>query len=252
LLVYWVEGQPLRLILAGVVGCLALAGLVQRLLAGKADGWMMAAYLAVFLIWPFYDQMGRFLFPVLPVLILYAFRASATALRTLGRPPGLGYALLAALMISLTAPALGFILQRSQAEARFAEIIDWYRTPDLAAARSRVQIHLNLLADMAAIKGLTRPEDRVMWVAPSYIALLADRRGIPAPDERLSPEAYRKAVRESGADYVFLSAYHPRDTLSDQAWQAGVRNLTEHAQSVHVSTAPGSSVVSSILLKAAK
>ena len=249
LLVYWVEGQPLRLILAGAVGCLALVGMAQRLLAGKADSWMLATYLAIFLIWPFYDQMGRFLFPVLPVLVLYAFQAAATGLRTLGRPQGLGYALLAVLTISLTAPALGFIFQRSRAEPRLAEIVDWYRTPDLTAARGRVQVHLNLLADMAAIKALTRPEHRVIWVAPSYIALLAERRGIPAPDERLSPEAYRKAVRESGADYVLLSAYHPRDTLSDLAWHAGLNALTGYAQTVHVGATPESSVVSSILLK---
>ena len=251
LLVYWVEGRPVRLILAGVVGCLAIVGLVQRLFAGKADSWMLAAYLAVFLIWPFYDQMGRFLFPVLPVLVLYAFQASATALRALGRPPGLGHALLAVLMLSLTVPALAFIFQRSRAEPRMTEIVDWYRTPDLIAARNRVQIHLNLMADMAAIRALTRPEDRVMWVAPSYIALLADRRGIRAPDERLSPEAYRKAVRDSGADYVFLSVYHPRDTLSDEAWQAGIR-LVSGYETVHVSTSPGSNAVSSILLKATK
>jgi 4-amino-4-deoxy-L-arabinose transferase-like glycosyltransferase len=252
LLVYWVEGRPLRLVLAGAVGCLAFAGMVQRLLAGKADSWMLAAYLATLLIWPFYDQMGRFLFPVLPVLVLYAFQASATALRSLGRPPGLAHGLLAVLMISLTAPALAFIYQRARAEPRFAEIVDWYRTPDLTAARRRVQVHLDLFADMAAIKALTRPEDRVMWVAPSYIALLADRRGIAAPDERLSPEAYRKAVRGSGADYVFLSVYHPRDTLSDLAWQAGFRALTGYAQTVHVGTSPGSTVVSSVLLKAVK
>src|SRR6185436_13094732 len=100
------------------------------------------------------------------------------------------------------------------------------------------------------IKALTRPEDRVMWVAPSYIALLADRRGVAAPDERIAPEAYRKAVRDSGADYVFLSAYHPRDTLSDLAWQKGHQALTGYMQTVHVSTVAGSNVVSSVLLKA--
>jgi hypothetical protein len=252
LLVYWVEGHPLRFVLAGTVGCLALAGMAQRMFTGRADSWVVAAYLAIFLIWPFYDQMGRFLFPVLPVLILYAFQASAMALRALGRPPRLGHALLAVLMLSLTLPAVAFIHQRAQAPGRFAEIVDWYRTPDLTTARARAQIHLDLLSDMAQIKALTRPEQRVMWVAPSYLALLADRRGVPAPDERLSPQAYREAVRASGADYVFLSAYHPRDTLSDLAWQAGIRSLTGYAQAVHVSTLPGGSAVTSVLLKIAK
>ena len=67
LLIFWVEGRPARTALAGAIGVLALAGMVLRLLAGKADAWMMAGYLLIFLAWPFYDQMGRFLFPVLPV-----------------------------------------------------------------------------------------------------------------------------------------------------------------------------------------
>ena len=252
LLLFWVEGRPLRAALAGAVGCLALAGMALRLAAGKADGWMVAGYLAVFLVWPFYDQMGRFLFPVLPVLVLYAFLAAATALRALGRPPALAHGLLVALLLSLTLPALAFIHQRSQATGRFAEIVDWYRTPGLGEARARAQVHLDLFADMEAIRGLTRAQDRIMWVVPSYIALLAGRRGIAAPDPALAPAAYRQAVRDSGADYVFMSVYHPRDTVRDVAWQAGTRALAGRANAVRVSAQAGGSVVTSILLKAEK
>jgi hypothetical protein len=106
--------------------------------------------------------------------------------------------------------------------------------------------------DMRAIRELTSPQARVMWVAPGYIALLADRHGLAAPDARLAPEAYREAVRAAGADYVFLSRYHPRDTLRDTAWQAGVRALSEGAKAVHTSTQDNGSIVSSILLKVAK
>jgi hypothetical protein len=252
LLLFWVEGHPLRAILAGTVGGLALAGLVLRLAAGKADGWMMGAYLAVFLVWPFYDQMGRFLFPVLPVLILYVFLAAAAAVRALGRPPLLAYGVLAALLLSLTLPALAFIHQRAQAPGRFAEIVDWYRTPDLAEARSRAQIHLDLFADMEEIGKLTRAGDRVMWVAPSYIALLADRQGIAAPAPELAPDAYRREVAAAGVDYVFLSAYHPRDTLRNAAWQAGTRALMDRAKVVYAGTRGGGSVVTSVLLTVAK
>ena len=129
-------GRPAaaRPLLAGAVGCLALAGMALRLAAGKADGWMMAAYLATLLAWPFYDQMGRFLFPVLPVLILYAFWRCGAALRALGRPPVLAHGLLAAsCVLSLTLPALAFIGQRAQAAGRYAR--DRRLVPDAGPCR---------------------------------------------------------------------------------------------------------------------
>ena len=105
---------------------------------------------------------------------------------------------------------------------------------------------------MKAIRALTKPGDRVMWVAPSYVALLAGREGLRAPEPRLSPEAYREAVRASGADYVFLSRYHPRDTIRDTAWQAGVRALEPQSQVVHTTTSGGGSLVTSLLLRVPK
>ncbi len=252
LLLFWVEGRPIRTLLGGAVGCLALAGIALRLLAGKADAWMMAGYLATFLAWPFYDQMGRFLFPVLPVLVLYAFWATTEALRRLGRPPVLGLGLVAILMLSLSAPALAFMLQRAQSPGRYTGIIDWYRTPDLAQASARAKLHLDLFADMEEIRNRTHPRDRVMWVAPAYLALLADRRGIAAPDSALPAAAYRQAVRDSGADYVFLSLYHPRDTIRTVAWQAATRALVGKEQIVHMRTQDDGSVVTSMLLRLEK
>jgi hypothetical protein len=248
LLLFWVEGQPLRPALACTIGGLALAGLAMRLVAGRADAWMSAGYLATLLLWPFYDQMGRFLFPALPVLILYAFWTLARALQALARPAVLGHGLVAILLLSLTAPALPFLAQRARMPDPHAGIVDWYSTPGLSEARVRAQRHLDLFADMEVIRRLTRPEDRVMWVAPSYIALLADRRGLAAPDASLAPSAYREAVRASGADYVFLSLYHPRDTVRSHAWQAGVAALVPGAKAVHIRTTEDG-VTTSILLK---
>lgn len=238
LLLFWVDGRPLRVALAGAAGLLALAGLVLRIRAGKFDGWVMAAYVATFLLWPFRDQMGRFLFPALPVLVLYAFFAAGAGLKALGRPPVLAYSLLAVLFVSLAVPGLAFIYQRSQEPGPVARIVDWYRTPDLAAAQARAQVHLELFADMDAIRRLTPPGARVMWVAPSYIALLAGRRGVAAPSAELAPPVYRNVVRASGAEYVLLSAYNPRDTIRDAAWKAGLAALRERSEIVHAG--PGS------------
>jgi hypothetical protein len=249
LLVYWVEGRPLRFALASAVGLLALAGMALRMWRGKADGWMSAAYLATLLAWPFYEQMERFLFPLLPVLVLYAFLAAGTALRAASGKPALAHTLLAALILTLVLPAMAFLHQRAQAGGPVVQITDWYRTPDVTRARLRAEVHLRLMDDMRAIRERTPAEARVMWVAPAYVALLAERRAIAAPDARLAPEAYRDAVRKSGADYVFLSRYHPRDTLRDTAWQAGVRALSAEAKAVHTSTQDNGSIVSAILLQ---
>jgi hypothetical protein len=170
----------------------------------------------------------------------------------LGRPAILGPGLVAILVLSLTLPALAFMVQRAQMPGRYAEIVDWYRTPDLSEARARAQRQLDLFADMQEIAGRTRPGDRVMWVAPSYLALLANRRGIMAPDSALPPATYRRAALDSGADYFFLSLYHPRDTIRTAAWQAGTGALVERAKIVHMRTRDDGSVVTSMLLKADK
>ena len=249
LLIYWIEGRPARALLAGLAGVAALAGLVLRVREGRADGWMMAAYLGVFLAWPFYDQMGRFLFPVLPVLVLYAFLAAGRAVEALQRPALLGTGVMALFLLSLTLPALAFLHQRAQWRGPEAGIVEWYRTPDLGAARARAQVHLDLFADLAEVRRLTTPSDRVMWVTPAYVALLADRVGVKAPDDRLAPENYRKSVAASGATHVLLTLYNPRDTLRADAWEAGTRALLQGARPLHLRVREGGTVVSAMLLR---
>ncbi|HWA39924.1 MAG TPA: hypothetical protein VG873_18880 [Burkholderiales bacterium] len=222
LMLFWVEGAYTRPAVAGLVGVLALAGLCLR--RARPDTWMVGAYLVTYLLWPFYDQMTRFLFPVVPLLVLYAFVPLARLAERMRRP-ALPALILFLVVLSLTAPALGFIHQRARSELPHAAIIDWYRTPDLAAARARAQVHLDLAADMDRIRRSSAPGDRVMWVAPAYVALLAERHAVAAPSARLPREEYLRAVEASGATLVYLSTYHPRDTIRENAWRAGTAAL---------------------------
>jgi hypothetical protein len=251
LLLFWVEGQAARPALAGLVGMLALAGLAWRFVAGKADAWMVGAYLLVYLLWPFYDQMTRFLFPVLPVLVLYAFFVPAALFARLQRPRSHARAalVLALAVASLAAPGLAFMHQRFGMREPYTGIIDWYRTPDLAAARARARVHLELAADMEAIRALSRPEEQVMWVAPAYIALLAGRRALPAPPAHLPFREYRAAVERAAPDLVFMSTFHPRDTVRDAAWQAASSALAGTGRVVHRRQRPDAAAPSSILLR---
>lgn len=249
-IVYWVQGRPMQTVLAAAVGALALAGLVLRVRAGKADGWIMAAYGLTVLLWPFDEQMGRFIFPAIPVLTLYAFVAAERSCALLRRPAALGDAVLAALIAALVIPPAAFLYHRAQANVPEAAMTEWYRTPDVDAARTRARVHLDLLADMQDIRAFTAPSDKVAWVAPAYVALLADRFGVRAPPAALQPAAYRAALARSAADFAFVSVYHPRDTVSDAAWRAGVAALYGHAKLVNVHAEPQTNKVTSMLFKA--
>ena len=242
LIIYWVDDRPLRTALAAAAGLLALTGLFLRLKERKPDGWIMLAYLATFLAWPFHDQMGRFIFPALPVLVVYAFHAGGILLRR----PATGYAVAAVLYVSLAAPAAAFLYQRAVAPAPYPQMVDWYRYPDWREAQARADVHLGLLDDMRAIAERTRPDERVMWVTPAYIALLAGRHGVPTPEYRQEAEGFRKALLASRADYIFLSTYHPRETVSDAAWRASQQALRGHVDVVH-ERRRGEAVVSLLL-----
>lgn len=252
LLIYWIQGQPLRLLLAVLMGLMTLAGLIVRLVRGRPDAWMMAAYLATLLAWPFYEQMERFLFPVMPVLVLYMFVAFGELISIRWRSAWPGLIVPAMLLLALTLPAMAFIQQRAAAGGPAAWITDWYNTPDIDRARERVQTQLDLYKDMQAIASLTGPTDKVMWYVPSYIALLTGRYGIATPDPKLIPENYLRAVRESGADYVFLSRFHPRNTISLAAWQAGLAGLAGHVKLIYAGSHHGDRAVTSLLFKVNK
>lgn len=245
-LLFWVDGQPARPALAGLFGLLALAGLALRLRAGKPDGWMALAYLLLYLAWPFYDQMTRFLFPLLPVLVLHAFVAVSAAAARVGRT-AVGAAAAALLVLSLAAPGLAFLHQRHAARGPERDIVDWYRTPDLSSARARARTHLGLAADLAAVRGHSAPGERVMWVAPAYVALLADRFGVAAPAPRLPLAKYRDEVERTAPNLVLLTRYHPRDTIRDDAWRAGLAAFEGRGTPVY--SRPGNGGLDALLLR---
>ena len=249
LMVYWVPGRPVPVVLAGLLGALALAGCMLRIYERKVDGWITAGYLLTFLAWPFYDQMGRFLFPILPVLLVYMFYAACRIGVKLDRPARVFAGLVALVLFSLEGPALAFVYQRARTGGESAGIVDWYRTPGIDQARARARVHLDLFADMADINRLTPPGAQVMWVSPGYIALLAERRGLKSPDPELPAAEYRQAVASSGAQYLFLSEFHPRDTLRDAAWRAGLEAMIGHAQVVHSRTDATGTRLTSLLLR---
>jgi hypothetical protein len=244
LMIYWVPGRPLPVFIAALVGAAALAGLALRLRQGRPDAVMIAAYLCVFLVWPFPGQMSRFLFPALPVLLLYSFIAAGALLRLVRQPERFAQGVMALLVLSLSLPALLFVRERARlgAESRYADMVEWYREPNLIEAHARAQVHVELLDDMDTIRASTAPGESVMWVTPAYIALLAGRRGIPAPPTRLPAPEYRQEVLRANPDLVFVSTFHPRNTVGNAAWKIGTQALAGTARVAHLRLRDGDPV----------
>src|SRR4051812_30159613 len=64
---------------------------------------------------------------------------------------------------------------------------------------------------MARIRESTPANARVMGYGPAYIALLAQRTGVPL-DYPASAADLDAQIRRGKADYVYLSHVHPRDS----------------------------------------
>src|SRR5208337_4071826 len=73
-------------------------------------------------------------------------------------------------------------------------------------------MELGVVEDMERIRAYTPESSRVMWVTPSYMALLANRRSASL-DRSANAEALAKQVRSSRAEYIYLANVHPRDSL---------------------------------------
>jgi hypothetical protein len=114
-------------------------------------------------------------------------------------------------------PAVFYIIGRYQVNSgieniNYQSITSFYNNPQLDRARTIAFQHEQLRLDMQKISASTDKDAVVMWYAPKYIHLLAQRRAVPFPNYKNSM-AYLRAVRDSGANYIYLTRFNPRNTF---------------------------------------
>jgi 4-amino-4-deoxy-L-arabinose transferase-like glycosyltransferase len=221
LLIYWGDPWKPGYLLALALGVAGLVGAGWRAWRGHADGLYCALFLGILLFWPYPGQMYRLAFPVVPLLMVQAFWAAreALGLRIDGRRAERGAAYGAILPLALCVPAvLFYIVERARmGEAPGAlhdrtHIAEFYRIPSGPAAEANARTQIAVLEDMARLRELTPEGARIMWYTPNYISLLARRVGVPL-ERPENPDAMRVQLRATGADYLYLSNVHPRDSL---------------------------------------
>ncbi|MGB0722115.1 MAG: glycosyltransferase family 39 protein [Gammaproteobacteria bacterium] len=216
---YLLPGFGLQDLVLILVVVFALVGLVQGLVRTRVHAWYVVISMGVLLVWPYPGQMTRFFLCLAPlVLVLAAQAVQAGAVRVVpGRAKLLAAAVPLSLALVLALPAMGSIhgrLQFNDTRQDYARIAEFYITPDPKVARQRAEVQLLMFDELRWLGANLPPDARVMALVPAYTAYLARREAISFP-HHLGGLELARALKASGADYVWLSRLHPRFTRED-------------------------------------
>ncbi len=254
-LVYWRSEYAPTYIIVALLGVLALYGLVIRLARNRLDAWYVLVHLLVLLVWPYPGQFTRFIYAILPMLILHAAYALIVLATRVNQPSVRAWFARAALILVLVSilPTTAFLHARASYRTLapsmdYTRVTQFYRLPGLVKAENAALWHENLRLDMERIKATTPPDAAIMWYTPNFISLLAQRRALGFP-EFTSEKDFLRAVAEAAPEYVFLARLHPRDTREQTNGLAMLPFVANFAAPVWVSHAPDSDEVLSVLLK---
>lgn len=209
---YWTDNLLLPQLIVTVIGILALIGLIIRLKQVKLDAIYVLFYLAILLVWPNPGQATRYLYPVLPLLLIY----SCYVLHILLQNKNVANKTIAALLllaIATVLPSLSYTWNRYHTGKEFGyhHITEYYRSPDLNKAKNDATLQLIMMRDMKKINSTTDPNDKILFYEPTYIALLADRDS----DEIFITREGNIDVQHtnlSDENYIYLSKMHPKRT----------------------------------------
>ena len=238
LVIYWGEATQPKFLAGAALFAAGLAAIAWRAGRRELDAIYCAFFLAILVAWPFPGQMYRLALPVFPLILVALLWGIAQVLRTRLAPAlairGACYA--AIIPLAFCVPALFYIAQRANAGATdktqgVQDIMEYYRIPFRPEAEAQAARQLRAFADMDRIRASTREGERVMAHGPAYVALMAGRHGV-ALDPVRDAAGLTAQVRHGGADYVYLSTIHPRDSahrlgdpLAPAAYLAGVATL---------------------------
>jgi hypothetical protein len=238
LLVYWGEATQPKFLAGAALFAAGLACIAWRAVRRELDAVYCLFFLAILAAWPFPGQMYRLALPVFPlILAALLWGVARVALRIAAPGAAVRAACYAAIIpLAFCVPALFYIAQRAIAGASgknqgVQDIMEYYRIPFRPEAEAQAARQLRAFADMDRIRASTREGERVMAHGPAYVALLARRHGV-ALDPVRDAAGLAQQVRREGADYVYLSTVHPRDSahrlgdpLAPAAYLAGTASL---------------------------
>lgn len=209
----FISAPPFALAVAiTAFGALCIAGLAVRTYVRTLDGLYVSLYLLLMLIWPFPGESQRFIFPVLPVLMVQG-------LWLLQKLPKLDFAsrrLSLAPIVALTALALVATPQLLLHLGRFATPLPaelspfkhtagWYH-PDPNIAIYQIHHSNRIVAALSAAGAAVPPDECILAIKPSIVSLYTKRIS-KSPPAATSPADFDLELKRRGCSYLFLVAF---------------------------------------------
>lgn len=202
------------------VGVIALAGSVRAALRNRLDGWYVLLTALMLFLWVFgVENMRRLLYPVAALALLHAAEIVIACVRRLGiGKPRMAAAAICAAPLALCVPATALVADKAfdreplvpGSRYSAADITDYYRLINRQDARALAAKHAATLAGLEALRTVTPPDARVMWMRPEYVALLGGREAVPYYYD-WDARTLAAKIREAGVDYVVVAGISKSD-----------------------------------------
>jgi hypothetical protein len=159
-------------------------------------------------------------------------------------------------VLAICLPPIFYVLERARTRPaageeayRRTDIAEFYRIPSRERAEASAATQIGVFADLERIRATTPADARVMWYGPSYVALIAGRRGLPMDYPR-DPAALAEHVRRHKPDFIYFGPVHPRDSAArDGDPFAPWSYARAYSEVVWLRVLPGTRDVQAVLLQ---
>lgn len=204
----------MTLIVGSIVGAICLAGTIHRAYLRKFDGIYLVFYIGVLMIWPSAPDARRFLFVVLPILLVHGFHFVSYLVRRFlpAKLETFGYVYL--LVIALIAfPATGLIFKRlemavEESNWKYARSLYWYSGENtnrvLERNRLKISAYDKFVVSWRKIAKVVVKQKCIYSVDPTWLMLYADRPSYATPRATTRDQFLREASR---CRYVYVASY---------------------------------------------
>ena len=218
----------------GAAAVLFMTGLAYRVIRKRVDGYYAAAYLLVVLVWPHPEETARLLYPIIPLLLLYANLAVRNLIARFhgnGARPLIWF--FPSLLAVFVVPDVFVFAQRiatpvDDSYAVYKRTLAWHE-PDERKVAMNVGYLRALDTAYASITETVAPDECVLAIKASVVAAATNRLALPFPSIHATPDAFARAIENGGCPYALMvrepSPSYPEEFYPAKRLASAARSL---------------------------